>query len=231
MRATFPHLALADDVQIHLSGQSLEPRESIDGTETIVPTMRGRWMATASFTLKGRPGQRVGREAVILQWQAFLAQMQGRIGTTLVPMASLYRPKDRDGLSLPLCNVGGIEGAQTFEHFGFENTSVTRIALAEAAPLRASELSIRLIDSTGLRPGQFFSIGPRLHRVQLHWRPSANERRLLIEPPLRAAAAANTRLEIERPVCLMGMVSETEGLHNLMERAGTRVTVNFAERV
>ena len=40
-----------------------------------VPTLRGKWMAQVSFALKD--------EASTLQWQVFLAQMQGRIGTTL----------------------------------------------------------------------------------------------------------------------------------------------------
>ena len=83
MQATFPYLALHQTAQFYLVGQSLETQESISGVETVVPTMRGRWTATATFALKD--------EAATLQWQAFLAQMQGRIGTTLVPCRSRYR--------------------------------------------------------------------------------------------------------------------------------------------
>ena len=77
MQATFPFLALSKEATFHLEGQSLDLAESISGTETVVPTLRGKWMAQVSFVLRG--------EAATLQWQAFLAQMQGRIGTTLVP--------------------------------------------------------------------------------------------------------------------------------------------------
>lgn len=217
MQATFPHLALWQDVTFHLSGQSLDPAESISGAQTIVPTLRGKWMATASFVLRG--------EAATLQWQAFLAQMQGRIGTTLVPARSRFRPKDRDGKPLPFCDISG---PQTFEHFGFANTDIKRITLASPAALRATELSLTLNDSTGLRPGQYFSIGDRLHRVQHHWQPG-NGHRVMIEPPLRAAASAGTELEISKPVCRMRMVSETEGVFDRSLDAMPRVTVNFEE--
>lgn len=221
MQATFPDLALWQDVQFYIAGQSLDPEESVSGDATIVPTMRGKWMASAKFVLRG--------EAATLQWQAFLAQMQGRIGTTLVPCRSRYRPKDRNGLPLPFRNIGGISGSQTFENFRFRNTSVNRIVLASAAALRATELDLTLNDSTGLRPGQFFSIGPRLHRVQLHWRPNSVTHRVMIEPPLRAAAGAGTRLEIERPVCNMRMVSETEGLFDQSMAITPSTPVNFME--
>lgn len=220
MQATFPHLALWQDVTFHLSGQSLDPQESISGADTVVPTLRGKWRATASFVLRG--------EAATLQWQAFLAQMQGRIGTTLVPARSRYRPKDRDGLPLPFCDTADIKDAQTFEHFGFKTTPVTRITLASAAVLRATELSLTLVNSTGLRPGQFFSIGDRLHRVQHHWQ-TGNGHRVMIEPPLRAAAPAGTALEITRPVCRMRMTTETEGLFDQSLNRMPGVTVNFAE--
>lgn len=220
MQATFPHLALWQDVTFHLSGQSLDPGESISGAQTIVPTLRGKWMATASFVLHG--------EAATLQWQAFLAQMQGRIGTTLVPARSRYRPKDRDGKPLPFCDIANIKGAQTWEHFGFENTDIPRITLASPAALRATELSLTLNDSTGLRPGQFFSLGDRLHRVQHHWQPG-NGHRVMIEPPLRAAAPAGAVLEIAKPVCRMRMTSETEGLFDQSLNRLPSVTVNFME--
>lgn len=221
MQASFPHLALWQDVRFRITGQSLEPAESISGVETIVPTMRGRWVGSASMVLHG--------EAATLQWQAFLAQMQGRIGTTLVPARSRYRPKDRNGRDLPFNDIGGIAGAQTFEHFGFRNAPVTRVALAAAAALRATELDLTLIDSTGLRPGQYFSIGERLHRVQHYWQPAAASHRIMIEPPLRAAAPAGKRLEIERPVCRMRMMTEDEGAFDQSMAVLPTVQVNFVE--
>ena len=220
MEAKFPHLALSQDAQFHLAGQSLDPEESITGDDTIVPTMRGRWMATVSFALQG--------EAAGMQWQAFLAQMQGRIGTTLVPARSRYRPKNRDGRPLSSVKVAGLASGQTFEHFGFAASDVPRIRLASAAALRATEIDLTLHDSTGLRPGQFFSLPQGLHRVQHHWQPGGGHR-VMIEPPLRAAAPAGTALEIADPVCRMRMVTETEGLFDQCLDVLPTVRVQFRE--
>lgn len=221
MQATFPYLALHQTAQFYLTGQSLEPQESISGVETIVPTMRGRWTATATFALKD--------EAATLQWQAFLAQMQGRIGTTLVPCRSRWRPRDRDGLGLPFCDTAGLADAQTWEHFGFANAAIPRATVLSDVSLRASEMDVIFSDSTGIRPGQFFSINERLHRVQHHWQPAAGVSRIRFEPPLRKDVQAGQALEMARPVCLMRCVSETEGLFDQSLDVLPVVTLNFVE--
>lgn len=203
MQATFPYLPGWRNSNFRLEGQSLDIPLSISGVETISATMRGRWVMSGEVIIHG--------EAAYLQWQAFLAQMQGRLGTTLVPVATRFVPKDRNGHELPFDHVAGLSDAQTWEHFGFEQTQVNRIAMASAAPLRATQLDLTLSDTTGIRPGQFFSIGERLHRVQASWEQSPGTLRVLIEPPLRAPAAAGARLEIGRPVCRMRFSSEADG--------------------
>ena len=223
MQVTFPHRLLRQVSKFWLEGMSLEPQDSINGTPTIVPTMRGRWMASCQFVLDG--------EAATLEWQAFLAQMEGRIGTTMVPAHYRFRPLDRDGHPLSFCDVADIAGAQTWEHFGFSNTDITRAAVAADAPLRATQIDLTLGDTTGLRPGQYFSIGERLHRVQAHWQPTADVHRLMIQPPLRAAVAAGTRVEIEKPVCKMRMTTESEGLFDQSLAVLPSVTLNFQEAI
>lgn len=223
MQAAFPHLAGWRRSSLWLEGQSLEPKRSISGTDTIVATMRGRWRAKGVVVIAG--------EAAHLQWQAFVAQMQGRIGTSLVPAVTRFGAKAKDGLPLPLGQIGGIAAAQTWEHFGFEGAPVTRITLASDAALRATTLDLTLSATTGLRPGQFFSLADRLYRVQHHWQPG-NPRRILIEPPLRAAVSAGARVEIDRPVCRMRFVSETEGLLNydVLDPA-PQIQIEFAEAI
>ena len=223
MQAAFPFLAMAQAAQFWLEGQSLDPQQSISGAETITPTMRGRWLASCGFALK--------TEAQRLQWQAFLAQMEGRLGTTLVPVRSRFRPVDRDGHGMSFCDTATIAGAQTWEHFGFAGTDVARVIVAAAAPLRATQIDVTLPNSTGLRPGQYFSIGERLHRVQSHWQPGGGVHRLMIQPPLRQAVSAGARVEIERPVCRMRMTTETEGLFDQSMDVLPTVTVNFQESI
>ncbi len=223
MQATFPHLCYQQDARFYPVGMSLDPQESISGTQTIIPTMRARWMAQVGFALKG--------EAAQLQWRAFLLQMQGRLGTTLVPVFSRWGVKDRDGHGLPFCDVASLVDAQTWEHFGFENTQVTRAVVKTAAPLRATVLDLTLYDTTGLRPGQYFSIGDRLHAVRAHWQPDSATHRVAIVPPLRAAVPAGAHVEIEKPVCRMRMVTESEGLFDQAMDVFPSVSVQFQEAI
>ncbi|RJE84033.1 hypothetical protein [Paracoccus onubensis] len=223
MQVTFPHQQLFKEVQFYPVGMSLDPQRSISGAETIVPTMRGRWIAAATFQLIG--------EADSLEWRAFLAQMEGRVGTTLVPALSMFRPKDRDGHDLGFGDAAGIAHAQSWEHFGFENGNVERMTVAANAPLRAMQIDVTLGNTTGIRPGQDFSIGERLYRVQAHWQPDANTHRLMITPALREAVTAGARVEIEKPVCRMRFVSETEGQFPESKEIGAIVTCNFEEAI
>lgn len=223
MRATFPFHLLWQDVVPRFVGASLEPQRAISGAQTVIPTMSGRWEADCSFVIQG--------EAAQLAWQAFLAQMEGRIGTTLVPIRTRFRPRDRNGRSVAACTTAGFDGAQTWEHFGFESAPVATMALAADAPLRATTIKVTGGNTTGLRPGQYFSIGERLYRVQHHWQDADGTSNLMIQPPLRAAASAGAALVLDAPVCLMQMVSEDEGSFDHLLARMPRVTCRFVEAV
>lgn len=223
MRATFPHLAFWQAGRFEMTGQAMAAPQGITGAQTVVATMRGRWKATATFFLHN--------EAAYLQWETFVGQMQGQLGTTLVPAWAPHLPKDRNGNDLSFDDIANLQDAQTWEHFGFENTPLNRITLAAAASLRATQLSLNLFDTTGIRPGHKIGIGERMHRVLSHWEPSAGAHRILIDPPMRTAAGAGTRLEIERPVCLMRFASEAEGTIDHTPNAAKTATVNFVEAI
>lgn len=223
MRATFPFRLLSQDLTPRFVGASLEPQRSISGAETVIPSLGGRWEVTASFVIRG--------EAAQLEWQAFLAQMEGRIGTTLVPIRTRFRPDNRSGRAVTACQTAGFADAQTWEHFGFESAPVATTALAVAAPLRATTIKVSGGNTTGLRPGQFFSLGERLYRVQHHWQDEDGTSNLMIQPPLRAAAASGAVLILDAPVCLMRMVSEDEGQFDHLLNRMPRVTCSFVEAV
>lgn len=222
MRVTFPNFLLRQEIIPRAVGMSLEPQRSISGAETVTPTFGGRWEVTCSFVLKN--------EASYLAWQAFRAQMEGRIGTTLVPIATRFRPKDRDGHSAHGSRSAGIVGAQTWEHFGFLASPVVTMTLAEPAALRATTIKASLGNTTGIRPGQYFSIDERLHQVQHHWENGDGTVNLMIWPPLRRSfATAGWSLIMDHPHCLMRMASENEGeFDHLLDRL-PQVTVSFVE--
>lgn len=195
MRATWPHAVRWSTSRPRMIGEARDRQLSISGAETVTPALAGRWEIEASFSIYG--------EAQELSWQAFIAQMEGGLGTALIPVQTRFRPTTRDGLALLPYRQAGIAGAQTFEHFGFDSAPVATMTLAQAAPLRATVLAVTPGNTTGLRPGQFFSIGERLHQVQQHWVAADGVERLMIRPGLRAAAAAGAVLVLDQPVCLM----------------------------
>lgn len=223
MRATFPFRLLSQDLTPRFVGASLEPQRSISGAQTVIPAMGGHWEADCSFVVRG--------EAAQLAWQAFLAQMEGRIGTTLVPIRTRFRPRDRDGHGTPGCNTGGFADAQTWEHFGFVNEPVAGMTLAASAGPRATTIKARAGNTTGIRPGQFFSLGERLYRVQQHWQDEDGTSNLMIQPPLRAAAMTGAALILDQPVCLMRFASEDDGSFDQLLDRMPRVTCRFVEAV
>lgn len=222
MQVTFPYLAGWRSLRFWTVGNALTPQEGITGAETIVPVPRARWMASGEAVIRG--------EAGFLQWQAFIAQMEGMVGTTLVPCQTIFGARDRNGRRLSFGQTGGVQSAQTFEHFGMDGGAVQRLINVFDAPLRSTEISVTRHDSTGIRPGHFFSLGERLHQVQASWDAASDRQRIKFHPPLREAVAAEAPVEVVRPVCKMRFASETEGV--LPQSFGAplaRITVNFVE--
>lgn len=221
MLVTWPHSL---DWRMHsmpkLIGQSQPPQQSISGAVTRIPRMGARWQISASFLIHG--------EARELAYSAFIGQMQGDLGTSLVPVWSRYRPKDRDGQEITFNEIASLSGAQTWEHFGFENQDIPRISVVFDAPLRATELDLTNENSTGIRPGQFFSVNNRLHRVRQQWQ-IANRTRVRIEPPLREAVSAGDQIEVERPVCPMFITDEGMTEYNI--NGAFMVELTFEESI
>ena len=215
MQADFPHLALSQTAQFYLVGQSLDPEQSITGDETIVPVPRGRWVASASFVLSG--------DAARLQWEAFLAQMEGRIGTTLVPARSRVRPHDQYGRPLSGAPTGVPD-----RNGVIPPAFAPRVTVASAAPLRRRWLDVIYHDTTGILPGHSFSIGDRLHKAQTV-QAIGDVHRITFSPPLRADVLAGAKVEIDRPVCRMRFTTETEGLFDQALSLLPVVNVNFTE--
>ncbi|MDN5568456.1 MAG: hypothetical protein L0G27_06865 [Paracoccus sp. (in: a-proteobacteria)] len=206
MEAAFPFMAGFRSGRPYLTGQTIETPRSLSGVKSVVPSLGARWVLNGQFVFHG--------EAATLQWDAFIGQMKGRSATTLVPIHQRYLPKDRNGRPLSSENVARLAGAQTWEGFGFKNAPITRIQTASAATLRATTLDLTLFDTTGLRPGHFFSIGARLYKVLTHIQPTLTTHRITFHPPLRAAAKVETHVEIETPVCKMRFVDDDEGQYD-----------------
>ncbi|GLS87683.1 hypothetical protein GCM10010873_26570 [Cypionkella aquatica] len=222
MRVTFPHLLLDQAGRFRLSGQSRESQEGLSGAVTTVASLSAHWTAQITFALKG--------EASHLAFQAFMAGMEGNLGRTLVPAVGRYRPVDRDGHGIARGGIAHLSGAETFEHFGFENAPVPMMVLGAAAALRATQIKVVNSNTTGLRPGQRFSIGEGLYEAQLVW-IDGSDCWVQFQPPLRKAAASGAALVLDHPACLMQRSDEGDGGYDERMTRLQSVTLNFREAI
>jgi hypothetical protein len=199
MREVWPFLCLQRMAPPRLMGQSMQGQRSISGAETVRATMRGYWVVEAQLIVSGYDAT--------LQLEAFLAGMEGRVGTTLVPIESWTRATDRDGhlatqrLTAPLADGG------TFEHWGFDAPSSVQAVVMEGAAVRATQLRFTLGNTTGLRPGQRFSIGERMYSAQRVWEDEAS-RIVQFQPPLREAVYARDVIVLDKVQCVMRLVDD-----------------------
>lgn len=221
MHAAWPYTERWTSALPRMIGEVQQRQQSISGAATIVRGMGAHWEVTGSFVIHG--------EAQELAWQEFIAQMEGGAGTTLVPIWSRYRPRDNRGRQTSWERTAGFADAQTWEHFGFENAPVVVMQLAAPALLRSTTIKVSKVNSTGIRPGQYFSMGERLYRVQNHWQDADGTSNLMIQPPLRQAFTA-AALILDRPVCLMQLAEPAGDLEYTPEGVG-RVTCRFVEAV
>lgn len=223
MHVMFPHQLMRKAARFRVAGQSIATQIGISGAVTVKAAMGARWEASLSFVLRD--------EAQHLALRAFLAGMEGELGTTDVPAHDRFRPYDGDGHRVVGCDVAQIDEGQTWEHFGFENSPLASAALAEAADLRATRIKVDYSNSTGLRPGQRFAIGNRLHEVQLAWVDAAGDNVLQIQPPLRAAVAAGTLVELHQPRCLMRLADASGPAYDDLNPRMQAVTLQFVEAI
>lgn len=223
MRVLFPHQLINQGAAFRVVGQSRPAQQSVGGAMTVVAALGAHWQAQVTFLIKG--------EAAHLAYLAFLAGMEGQLGTTLLPCTMRFRPFDRDGDSVTRCNVAVLAGAQTSQHFGFVNAPVATLTLTEAALLRATRIKVALGNTTGLRPGHRFSIGERLYEAQLIWQDGAGATVVQFQPPLRAAAAAGSVVVADAPHCAMRRSDMDDGAYDHAMLRMQSVTHSFVEAI
>lgn len=229
-RVTFPFNVRHISHSAKLVGLSDAPQSALSGAMSVQPRLGGHWQATASFWATN--------EATALALQAFVAQMEGMLGTTLFPMYQRYAPLDAQGRRATGYGIGALgngdiwegTGSQTWEHYGFESEPSVTATLAASAALRATELRVTNSNTLGLRPGQMFGLGERTYWAKSVWQSGAQDV-VSITPPLRAAAAAGDMLVLDRPTCLMRFASEDESALAFTIEPNVQVTMNMVEAI
>lgn len=223
MHVMFPHQLLRQEARFRVAGQSLTPQTGLSGAVTVRAALGARWEASLSFVMRD--------EAQHLAFRAFLAGMEGALGTTDIPAHGRFRPRDRDGRGVAGCDVAQLSDAQAFEHFGFENAPVEAATVAVAADLRATQITVAYSNSTGLRPGHRFSIRDRLYEVQLAWEDNSGRDVIQIQPPLREAVAIGTAIEVFHPRCVMRMADPAGPAYDDANPRMQSVSLSFVEAI
>ena len=209
--ASFPHLIFPRSGLFYLMNQSRSGGLSILGNEQVTVAPSSRWGA--------RFGGPVVTEASAQAWRAFVGDMYGRAGTVLVPKWEAYGPRDANGRrfeELASAQWGNQHrddgGAFDLSGWGQDDTPVYA-TLAEAAPLNATQIAVNYAAGIdGVRPGQYFSIGHRLHLVTQAWQAEDGQpTQIRFTPWLREAATSGTTVNIDRPVCLMRFAQDATG--------------------
>lgn len=226
---TFPHNLRFQTSGFRVVGASSEPQQSVGGAFSVQPRLGAHWVGSVTFM--------VTNESSTLALQAFVAGMEGMLGTTSVPVYQRYGPRDAqlrtaDQSGAVLGDAYPFEGfgSQAAEPWGFGGVPAISGTLATNAPMRAAEIVISPTNYKDLRPGHDFTIAGRMYRAINIWPDGANDR-VRITPPLRDAALAGDVVVMDKPVCQMRFASENEGQLVYELQPGGQVTMNFVEAI
>lgn len=223
MEVMFPYQLMANETRFSIIGQSLATQQGLSGVETVVPAFGARWRATVNYVVLGRAAQ--------LALAAFLAGMEGRLGTTLVPLRARYRPHDRDGHGVTQCLTAGLSDAETREHFGLVAAPVATCTVLLGAAVRATQITFAWGDTTGLRPGQMFTIGERAYRAQLVWEDGLGRQVAQFQPPLRQAVVPGDVMVLDAVQCRMRLDGDYEDVLADLGQAMQRLSLTFVEAI
>lgn len=219
----FPHLLGWRETSFQIAGNSAAAGFGLSGASINVSSNSGHWTASTSFVMH--------TEDQYFGWQGFIAEMRGVIGTTLVPCKSRYLPFDAQAR-----RMNGVDAVRWGATFAFDTTglgqgAITHAQLESDAVLRDGIISVRYIDTIGLRPGHFLTLGENLHRVVSAHEIAPDVYSIQIEPLLRQDFIAGERVVIDRPHCRMRFADPSQGgIDQTFSRVNT-VSVNFVEDV
>lgn len=221
----WPGALLPRLVDFHPENQSRSGGLSMTGSEQLTISNAGRWRAKVTVSVRG--------ESTNLALRAFVAAMEGRAGTVLVPKWEKFRPRDVNGRELSqVPSVGYTCDDFNFDLSGFGQSDFTHATLAANAAQGATQISVNLLDGDGPRAGHYFGMGQRLYRCGSVWQVEEGDpTQVRFWPRLRSADLENARVILDRPVCLMRFADDNVG-ESALSRAGSgSVTFDFVEAI
>lgn len=223
--AEWPPLLFPREAEFFPATQTVSGGQSISGSEQVISSGgAGRWRAVMSVPVRG--------EERVLALRAMLAGLEGRLGTILVPKWDRFRQRDINGRRFS--EVGATaygDCSLNFDLSGWGQDENPPASTGESSALGSTQISVNYAPGIdGVRPGQYFGIGPRLHIVQQVWaEDEEGASTIRFWPPLRSAVEEGTAVILDRPVCLMRLASDDAGQTVLTRRAHGVAQLEFVE--
>jgi hypothetical protein len=187
---------LPKELDLNLASLSKSGGQSLSGIEQVVASPAMRW--EGKFTMPSM------MPAAVLAWRGFIAAMQGRIGTVLLPAFEYGRqpwPNDQFGRVIsPDVDPAGAIIIITAAPAALNATSLVLTPVAPAPYVPGAIL-----------PGHRFSIGGTLYEVQQALADGIGNYVVAIRPWLRVALAVDTACEFANPVCQVRFKTDDEG--------------------
>ena len=223
MATPLPPELFPRDVSFHIENVSRSGGVATNGQEQVVGSAAGRWRAR----LTGCP---VTTDEQILAFRAWLFGMQGRSGTTVVPVFGeklrANWPVDPYGRRLSPAAVrrSRLDGTQFADPSLPDQSRIVEHVTANVAR-RATTLPISVTQGSAVRAGQYLSIGVNLYAITAVLSSSL----VTIRPGLRMPVPAGTAINFEAPACEMRLASDDVGQLDLQLARWGFVDLDFVE--
>jgi hypothetical protein len=208
----------------NLAPTSISGGRSLAGVERIRQPDAGLWTLRLEIPIRQQPQIRLVR--------ALAARAQGRSGVFRICVGDCGRgPGAMPGYALPPHRVPHSDGAGFSDGTAYRGETAPA-ALAESAVARAVSLVVQMETAvTDPEPGQFLTLRDGLHVIAEAEALGAGLHRLTVEPPLRQAAPAGSRILFDRPTGLFHLAQDN-GLSLALDlQKFGQLSVDFVESV
>jgi len=192
-----------------------------DDETTILTDAGGRWMVTHSDIVLRSPVQ-------LRAWDAWTSYMGGR--AFLVPLTSL--------MTAPRPLVSGVPtapGALTANDpvfatsVGFTGGPYIEAETVGAAVLRATVLTIDILDGSQIEGGEKFSVAGRAYKIERVTARSGTQATCIITPPLRAAIADGAAVNFDWPTVQCKLVPDQDLAPMITFGRRAEMSISFIE--
>lgn len=205
---------------------SLSGGQSLGGFEQTASQMGDRWRASFSF--------RINTSVSLMALRTFVAQMRGRQGSVRLPVFDRARAPwaiDQAGRqkSPALMRARSLDGTVFADPPNFNDTLISA-AVAAVGLLNDTRISVAVSVGGVPEPGQFFSLGSRLHVIESV--EGDGPYLLGIWPWLREDVAIDDPVNFTSPSCEMKFETDEQGVDALLGAEQMRfanVTLRFVE--